>query len=297
MLGEFEYARVGTVERGCALLREAAGRAAVLAGGTDLLVAIRGGVVSPDLLVDFKGVPEMNALSVSRKEGAVIGASVPLNLLVENRTIREAYPALAAAALSVGTYQIRNRATLAGNLCNASPAADTAPALLVLDATLAIASARGTRELAVREFFLDVKKSALAPGEVVTGVEIPPARRGTRAAFLKKQRIRGHDLAILNMAGSYDVESGNLKIAIGSCSRTPVLLPSLGEPVEATASVDELVARLDAIAQEAVSPISDLRASADYRRAMIPVFLRRLLEALLRSKEGAATTQKKGGRG
>ncbi len=296
MLGEFEYARVGTVERGCALLREAAGRAAVLAGGTDLLVAIRCGVVSPDLLVDFKGVPEMNVLSVS-KEGAVIGASVPLNLLVENRTIREAYPALAEAALSVGTCQIRNRATLAGNLCNASPAADTAPALLVLDATLAIASARGTRELAVEEFFLDVKKSALAPDEVVTRVEIPPVRRGTRTAFLKKQRIRGHDLAILNMAGSYDVESGNLKIAIGSCSRTPVLLPSLGEPVEATASVDELVARLDAIAQETVSPISDLRASADYRRAMIPVFLRRLLEALLRSKEGAATTQKKGGKG
>jgi carbon-monoxide dehydrogenase medium subunit len=297
MLGEFEYARVGTVERGCALLREAAGRAAVLAGGTDLLVAIRGGVVSLDLLVDFKGVPEMNALSVSRKEGAVIGASVPLNLLVENRTIREAYPALAEAALSVGTCQIRNRATLAGNLCNASPAADTAPALLVLDAVLTLASTRGTRKLAVEEFFLDVKKSALAPDEVVTRVEIPPVRRGTRTAFLKKQRIRGHDLAILNMAGSYDVESGNLKIAIGSSSRTPILLPSLGEPVEVTASVDHLVARLDAIAQEAVSPISDLRASADYRRAMIPVFLRRLLKALLQPGETATRKEKKGGKG
>jgi carbon-monoxide dehydrogenase medium subunit len=138
MIGEFEYVRVSSVEQGCTLLAEHNGNAKILAGGTDLLVNVRNGKDSPTLLVDLKGIVKLAEFQPDGKEGALIGASVPLNVLVEDRVIRQNYRALAEAAASIGTYQIRNRATLAGNLCNASPAADTAPALFVLDAVATV---------------------------------------------------------------------------------------------------------------------------------------------------------------
>jgi len=284
MLGEFDYARAKTVKGGCSLLAQAGGEGAILAGGTDLLVNIRNGRASPRLLVDLKGVKSLDRLTVSVKSGATIGASVPMNAVVEHAGVRKHCQTLAEAAWTVGTYQVRNRATVVGNLCNASPAADTATPLLVLDAVLDVTSPRGERELPLRQLFFDVKRTSLLFDEVVTAIRVPPVSATTRTAFLKKQRVRGHDLAILNVAGRYDPATGDLRVAIGSCAKTPVLLPSLGEPVPADASVPELAERLEALAARVTSPISDLRASAEYRRALIPVFLRRLLEALLQKR-------------
>ncbi|MCX6095279.1 MAG: xanthine dehydrogenase family protein subunit M [Candidatus Bipolaricaulota bacterium] len=285
MLGEFEYVRAKTIKGGYSLLAKAGGEAAVLAGGTDLLVNIRAGKASPRLLVDMKGVKSLDRLTFSPKTGALIGASVPLNTIVENRGIRTRYPGLAEAAWTVGSYQIRNRATIAGNLCNASPAADTAPPLLVLDAILEVASPRGEREVPVRSLFVDSKKTSLSFDEVVTAIRIPPVPATTRTAFLKRQRVKGHDLAILNVAGRYDPATGDLQIAIGSCAKTPVLVPPLGEPVPPDAPIPELARRLEALAIQVVHPISDLRATAEYRRALLPVFIRRLLEALLQQSD------------
>jgi len=292
MIGSFEYVRVGSIEKGCCLLAEHDGQAAVLAGGTDLLVDIRSGIQAPRLLVDFKGISDAARIHFDERGAVTIGASVPLNALLETETICRQYRALAEAAQSVGTVQVRNRATLAGNLCNASPAADTAPALLVLDASVMIASPRGRRTLAVRDLFVGVKQSALACDEVVTAVVLPADRPHLRTRFLKKQRIRGHDLAIVNMAGAFDAQTGELCVAIGSCAETPILLPSLNEPVGKSDSLERLTDRLNELAQSAIDPITDLRASADYRRAMIPVFLRRLLEALL---DPSDTFEQRGG--
>ncbi len=284
MLGDFDYVRAGSVEEACALLAENEG-ARILAGGTDLLVNVRNRIISPALLVDIKGIPELGELSL--EDGMRIGAAVPLNVVAENNKIRKGYPALAEAAGAVGSYQVRNRATLAGNLGNASPAADTAPPLFVLNAQVEIAGAGGTRTLPVRDLLVGVKRTSLARDEMITAIVLPPTR-GARSAFLKKQRIKGHDLAVVNMAGFYDPSTGKLRVAIGSCAVTPVLLPSLPEPVRGDDPLDEVVAELDRIAQEAVSPIDDLRASAEYRRAMITVYLRRLMEALLERKPDGA---------
>ena len=285
MLGNFDYARAGSVEEGCSLLAGNEG-AAVLAGGTDLLVNVRNGISPPKLLVDIKGIAELGR--ISEEDGIRIGAAVPLNVVAENNKIRKGYPALATAAGAVGSYQVRNRATLAGNLGNASPAADSAPPLYVLDARVEIAGTGERRTIPVRELIVGVKRTSLAKGELITAVLLPPARPGARSAFLKKQRIKGHDLAIVNMAGYYDPSSGELRVAIGSCAVTPVLLPSLPEPVREDDPLDEVAGALDKIAQEAVSPIDDLRGSAEYRRAMIAVYLRRLLETLLeRGSDGA----------
>jgi CO/xanthine dehydrogenase FAD-binding subunit len=284
MIGVFDYVRVGSVKEGCDLLAEHEGRARVFAGGTDLLVNIRNNGVSPDLLVDIKGIEPLGKLTVDAPD-ATIGACVPLNVIGENAAIAERCTALAQAALSVGSYQVRNRATLAGNVANASPAADTAPALLVLDAHVAVQGKAGGRDIPISELFLGVKKNSLAADEMITSIMLPSHAKHMRSAFIKKQRVRGHDLAVINMAGSLDQESGALRVAIGSCAVTPILL-SIDSPIDCSAPIDELVARIDKIAQDAIRPIDDLRGSAAYRRGLIPVFLRRLLTMLVEREGG-----------
>lgn len=276
MLGAFDYVRARSVDEACRLLAESDG-ASILAGGTDLLVEIRNGLRSPKLLVDIKGIDE---LAQFRTDGAefTIGASIPLNDLVEHRAIRASLPALVDAALSIGTYQIRNRATLVGNVCNASPAADSAPVLLILDARLSVVGPSGRRTVPISELFTGVKRTCLAPDEIVTDIRIPAPTDGTRTAFLKQQRIRGHDLAVINVAGSYAVDTSTVRVAVGSCAPTPVLL----EPIDASAdSLEPTAHHIIELAERATSPISDVRASSAYRLAVLPVLLRRLLDRLL----------------
>ena len=282
MLGNFEYKRIRSIEEGCQYLAEAAGDGAVLAGGTDLLVEIRNGLKSPQLLVDCKGLDVLNVFSVDDSR-STIGASVALNQLIEHRVFRTTHPALADALASIGTYQLRNRATLVGNICNASPAADAAPVLLVLDAVVEVAGVEGPRTVPVRSFFAGVKKTTLKPDEIVTAIALP-ARSGLRTAFRKQQRIRGHDLAVVNAAGAYSPAKKVLKLAIGSCAPTPVLL----DPIEVDSKDNEAFAdHVIETVLRAVSPISDVRASAGYRNAVLPILVKRILHELLSEGGGA----------
>jgi CO/xanthine dehydrogenase FAD-binding subunit len=280
VLGAFDYVRARSVEEVCRLLADA--DASILAGGTDLLVEIRDGLRSPKLLIDIKSIDELAHFQVDGPE-VIIGASVPLNILAEHRAIRASLPALADAAFSIGTYQLRNRATLAGNVCNASPAADSAPVLLSLDAKLSVVSANARRTISMSELFTGVKQTCLKPSEIVTDIRIPAPTDGARTAFLKQQRIRGHDLAVVNVAGSYAPGTETLKVAVGSCAPTPVVL----EPIDVSGnSFESIVGQVITRAGAATSPISDVRASTAYRRAVLPVLLRRLLDRLLHGGGG-----------
>ena len=285
MLGTFDYVRARSVEEACRLLKEAPDSSSILAGGTDLLVQLRDRLRTADLLVDIKKIDELESLDARPSAEIRIGAAVPLNVIAENRSIRDRYPALADAATSIGTYQLRNRGTLVGNLCNASPAADGAPPLLVLDAQVEIASAAPgseRRRLPVSELFAGVKRTTLRPGEIVTQIRIPDHSPGLRTAFFKQQRIKGHDLAVVNAAGAFDPATGIVRVAIGSCSPTPVLL----EPIDVSSGdLGEIREQATALATAATSPISDVRASAGYRAAVLPVLIRRILERLL-NEEG-----------
>ena len=282
MLGNFEYKRIRSIEEGCLCLAEAAGKGAVLAGGTDLLVEIRNGLKSPDILIDCKGLDPLKAFHVDQS-GSSIGASVPLNRLIEHRSFHTIYPALADALISIGTYQLRNRATLAGNICNASPAADSAPILLVLDAVVDVIGIEGARTIPIRDFFSGVKRTTLKPDEIVTGIRLPE-RSDLRTAFKKQQRLRGHDLAIINVAGAYSPAEQTLRLAIGSCAPTPVLL----DPIEVDSKdADAFTGHVIEIVRSSVSPISDVRASAEYRNAVLPVLVERILHELLSTGGGA----------
>lgn len=281
MWGEFEYVQPSTVEDACRLLADGRGGALAYAGGTDLLVDIRNGVRSPKLLVDIKALDPLRELEAS--DGLRIGAAVTLNRIVEHAGLRKRLPSLCEAAQSIATYQLRNRATIGGNLCNASPASDTLPPLLAVGAALRIQGIGGSRDLPLDRFCTGVKTTCLGPGELVTEIRVPPIPAGTRTAFVKQGRIRGHDLAVANAAGSLAPADGALRIAIGSCSPTPLLLDAIETVGHSVAAVaDEAIRR----ARAAIAPISDVRASADYRRAVVPVLVGRLVERLMNGKGG-----------
>ncbi len=253
--------------------------ARLFAGGTDLLVDLRKGLEAAQLLVDAKGLEELSVFAVDPGDGATVGGRITLNALIEDAGIRKRFPVISEAAQSIATYQLRNRATLVGNICNASPAADMAPPLYVLDAQVMIAGPAGGRSLPIGSFFTGVKKTALAKGEIVLGVKIPSSGPA-RMAFMKKQRIKGHDLASVNVAGLADKASGTLRICIGACAPTPILLSGTDQLFSKVKGLEDLADQVAEIALNSISPIDDVRSSAEYRRDMVRVLVKRIVRRI-----------------
>jgi carbon-monoxide dehydrogenase medium subunit len=281
-MNDTRYERPTTVEEACALLAEAPDRTKVLAGGTDLLVDLRAGGAHVALLVDIKRIPGMTEISWTPGGDLVIGAAVTMRQICEDAQIARRYPALADGAGAVGSLQVRCRATIGGNLCNASPCADTAPSLLVLGAQVKVAGYKGERQIELAELFIDVKRSALDAGEIATAIIVPAAARASRSAFEKIKRVRGHDLALVNAAAAYSPSAGQLRAAIGSCGVTPLLLPRL-ENIAPGADVNQVAEQLATQALQHIRPIDDVRATAEYRRDMVALLCRRLARRLLSS--------------
>lgn len=273
----FAYEKPGSTAAIVARLAEAGGTARLLAGGTDLLGQIRSRLVKPSLVVDLKGARELAALEASAA-GLSIGAAVILNRLLEDRAVSEGpYRALSQAVSELASNNIRNRATLVGNVTNASPCADSVPPLVVLEARAEIAGTAGTRELPVLELISGVRETRLGPGELVTRIRVPAPAPGTWSGFMKRKRVRGHDLALANVALLRDPERRRLRLSVGSCNPVPVLV-----------DLDAMFDRPDvehavALALQHVRPIDDVRASIEYRREMVAVMVRRLFAELPRS--------------
>jgi CO/xanthine dehydrogenase FAD-binding subunit len=275
----FRYERPDTLAQATALLAEAGAGARILAGGTDLMIALRGGP-QPAVLVDIKRIPELGRIAWTPAGELELGACVLVQDVAEDARIREVFTALAEGAEAIGSLQIRWRATVAGNLSNASPCMDTAPPLLVLNGRLRVVGPRGTREAPLSNFFLGVKQTALAPDELVTAVIVPKPAAGLVSAFDKIKRTRGHDLAIVNSAAAFDPAAGTVRVAIGSCAMRPALVPPLAG-VTPKSDAKEVGERLAALAGEHIQPIDDVRASAEYRREMTALLCRRLAGRLL----------------
>jgi carbon-monoxide dehydrogenase medium subunit len=261
----FRYERPASLSDAVALLAEHGTDARVLAGGTDLIIGLRDRTVRPTVVVDVKRIPEL-APSISRTDGWLrFSAGTTMTDVMSDPFVRSSFPALADAASIIGSVQIRNRATLVGNQCNASPAADTAPTLLVFGAVLLIAGAHGERRLPLDEFFVRSRVTTLAPGEIVTAIEVPIPAERTGSAFARRTRRRGHDLASVTFAVSVDA-SGAVRLSYGSLGPRPLLFQSQsGEP-----PLEEW------FASAAPSPTS-MRAAPDYRNAMLRVLAARSL--------------------
>ncbi len=277
MIWPFEYFAPQTFKEVSLALSEGK-NAKLLAGGTDLMVDMRNGVVRPERVIDLKKIDELATLAFRDEGPSTIGASVTLNRIIEDETL--SWDAIREAALSIGTYQVRNRATAVGNLCHASPAADMAPPLLVLDAKVKIADSSGeVSSVPLDSFFKGVKKTSLHEGQWVTGLEIPSHSPDARTSFMKRSRIRGHDLASVNMAGFYHPEERQLRLAVGACAPTPLLF-NLNELCDGHRDAEAVATKACEVVLQGIAPISDNRASAEYRREMVALFVKRTLERI-----------------
>lgn len=259
------------------------GKAVVIAGGTDLVVALKERMVAPGLVVDLghlKG--ELGAIGV---EGGVlrIGALATFFQIESNPLVRRYADALRQAAANVGTLQIRALATLGGNLATASPAADSAPPLIALRASANLLSRRGQRTVPVQSLFAGVKKSSLAPDEIVSSVDIPANGQGASAwarAAVRKENV----LSIVSVAVASTIRDGTFvtgRVALGAVAPTPILAEKASGGMEGSRATPEQADKIAALAVEDSRPISDIRASAEYRKHLVFVLTRRLLRRML----------------
>ncbi len=249
----------------------------VLAGGTDLLVQIKRGTEKPTSVVDIKGIAELQRFNYTPGLGLFIGSAVTVNTIGAAPTVAEKYPALRDAANSLASYQLRNRATLAGNICHASPAADLAPPLLVYDAVVHTTGNSGSRTISINQFFAGPKQTVLCPQEIVTGVFIPDVAAGDAGIYLKQTRIKGHDLGIVG-AAVRRTSQGKLCLALSAVAPTPVRLFPLEEVF--AGEKWHLAAKVAQAAGNYISPITDVRSSAEYRSHMVKVLLTRAVTSL-----------------
>lgn len=259
----------------------------LLAGGTDLLVRLKSGRISPKAVIDIKAIPEIQGLIERVGEAFVIGALTLMADLESDPRIQQSYPALAEAVHNVGSVQIRNRATLAGNLCNASPAADSAPALLIYQASVVCLSPRGERTLALQDFITGPGKTALAADEIVKQIILPIPPTNQAATFARLTRRKGVDLATINLCCQVNT-NGLTRFVLGAVGPVPVIVEEkdglLSSPDESETAKR---ACIESLMQKA-TPITDVRASKEYRQAMLAVLgYRVLVTALKRLGSGA----------
>ena len=273
----FEYARPATLAEAVALLEAHGPDARLLAGGTDLVIRLRDGTARPVVVVDVKRIAELRPAIREANGRVTISATTVMTDIAADERVRRHFPALVEAAAVVGSVQIRNRATLAGNVCNASPAADTAPSLLVYGAVVVAAGPGGTRRIPVDDFFVRSGVTTLARGELVSAIELPVPERRMGAAHVRRTRRRGHDLASVTLCCAVD-EAGVTRLAYGSVGPRPVLVVDESGVLADPAAPDDAKAAIfeRMFAGASPSPRS-MRASPEYRLAMLRVLGRRAL--------------------
>jgi carbon-monoxide dehydrogenase medium subunit len=275
---ELDYLSPASVDDAVAL-RAGTPSSAFLLGGTDLLPQMRSGRRSPETLIDLKRIDELHEIRENADGGLSIGAAVPLADVETHSLVLSRFPLLAECANTVGAWPLRQRATLAGNVCNASPAADTAVALLALDAVVNVASTTGRLAMAISELFLGPGQTALMPGDLVTEVVLPGAAAGFRGSYQRLSRRKGMDLATVGvLVGKRDGAPASWRVALAAVAPTPLRVPAAEELLAAKgASAAREAAEL---AVAVCRPITDLRGSAEYRREMVGVLVRRGVESL-----------------
>ncbi len=274
----FEYYAPAALEEAFDLLDRFEAEGKLLNGGTDVVIQLREKLIAPKAVIDIKRIPGLRGIAYDPEHGLTIGACVTMNELGNEALVCTHYPTLAKAALSVGSKQVRNRATCAGNLINASPLADTATPLLAYGASVVAVSREGEREIPLDEFFVFVRKTSLRPGEIVTAVRVP-AIPSANGVFTKISRRREVDLSTL--CATVLKTGEGWRVAYGSVAPTPIRLRQTEALLDAQPLTEERITRAVELARSEISPISDVRASQEYRLEVAGVVLERSLRALM----------------
>ena len=287
-----DYAHPQTVREAVNLMADAGeGGARALAGGTDLLVHLRANVFTPDVVVDVKGVPELNEVSYNPSTGLTIGAAVPCYKIYGNEAVSAAYPGLIDAASLIGGTQIQGRASLGGNLCNATPSGDSIPIMIALGGVCNIAGPDGERQVSVEDFCTGVRQNVLGLGEILVSVHFPPPEPNSGARYIRFIPRNEMDIAVAGAGVSVTLENGNIgsaRVSLASVAPTPLFVREAGDAMAGKPATEETVRIASALAREAARPITDMRGTIEYRRHLCEVLTRRaLLTAIERAQANA----------
>lgn len=273
-----QYAAPETTADAVSLLAKARGRAHVLAGGSDLLVRLRGGFIEPDLIVDIKRIKSMGRIRKTA-DGFVIGAAVPCAALGEHAALTKAWPGVVEAANLIGSRQIQGRCTLVGNLCNGSPAADGVPALIAAGASVSIAGPKGSRLLDVRKVVTAPGKVSLKKGEIVEAIHLPRRVARSADAYLRFIPRTEMDIAVVSAGVNLTLDRKGViseaRVALGAVAPTALLVEAAGKALIGTRLDENAVTALESAAGAACSPISDKRGTVEFRTQVAAVLARR----------------------
>ena len=283
---DFEYHAPATLQEALDLLSTHSETARVLAGGTDLMLMLTDRVVAPEHVIDIKGVPEVTRYEWSGDGALTIGATTLFRQLETDPQVIDRFPGLSEAASEVGSWQIRNMGTVGGNLCTASPSAEIGPILLALDAEVEIAGPKGRRTVPIGQFHTGVRRTVLEPDELLLEVRIPAPKGRTGSNYIKLKERQKMDIAFVGVASVVELEPGDgvvkqARIVLGAVAVTPIHAEQAEAKLRGKRLTDELVVEAGRLAAEAAKPISDIRASADYRRSMVDVLTQRTLRQAL----------------
>lgn len=285
----FEYFQPGTLAEAVSFLDGHRGECKVLAGGTDLLVRLKRWTLEPRYVVNLKGIPGLASIETVDGGGLRIGALATLCQVAESPLVRAGFGVLANAASKIGSVQVRNLATIGGNLCNAAPSADMAPSLIALGASLAISGKGGERTLPLEEFFLGPGETALGPDEVLVHIVAPQPAPGTVCLYWKQGGRQAMDIAMVGVAVALR-PSGSLcqgvRIVLGAVAPTPMRAREAEAFLEGKVPNKEVAREVGRLASEEARPISDVRASEYYRRRLVSVLVRRLVVEAWASASG-----------
>ncbi|NLI56038.1 xanthine dehydrogenase family protein subunit M [bacterium] len=281
---EFEYYKPKDFGELSELLIQYKTKAKILSGGTDLVVRIKDGFEFPEIVIDIKSISELKELKFDGKD-LFIGATVTFNELIESDVVKEKFPLLWEAAKSVASTGIRNRATLAGNICSAVPSLDSGPALLVYEAEVILKSNNGERKVNINDFFLGPRKTVLKEDEFVYGVNVPLPQKKNGGSYVKLGRYNGEDLAQVGI-GILILEGNEYRIAhcaVGPVAARAKKIEQLlnGKPLD-----DPLIEEAKKLIEQEISPITDIRATKEYRIHMAKVMFERGLKAAVNRMNG-----------
>ncbi len=287
----FEYVRPQSLREGVQLLAEKAGRARPLAGGTDLLVQLRAERFQLERVVDVKAIPELNQLVYDPAIGLTIGAAVPCYRIYEDSTVAALYPGLIDSASIIGGIAIQGRATIGGNLCNASPSGDSIPSLIVHRATCTVAGPDTTRTIPIEQFCLAPGTTRLAPDEILVSITLPPPPPNSAGRYLRFIPRNEMDIAVVGAAAWVALDEAkrtivDARIALGAVAPTPLFVPEAGQALIGTDANDAALEAAAEAARAAARPITDMRGTAAQRRHLVGVLTARAIRGALARARG-----------
>jgi len=287
-MSEMRFEQPKTAEAASALLASTQGLAKVLSGGTDLLIHMRNGNVKPELVLDVKGIAEMNAITIENG-GYRFGAAVSCMQLLENKGFAETWPGVIDGANLVGSIQVRGRATVAGNLCNASPAADTVPAMIAAGAIASVVGPAGRREVPVEQIPAGPGKTTLAKGELIVSFFLPKRAPNSGDAYLRFTPRSEMDIAVVGVGLNLTLDDKGVctaaRVSLGAVAERALLVPEAAAALIGTKVDDAALTKLAAAASAAARPIDDKRGTKEFRIKIAGVLARRAAEkALARAK-------------